>query len=228
MSKKVIDELENKKKKPKTNIVLLIVLILLFCFTLYITSKYVIKYNEDLKLTGNEEIIEITTKKINASIINNGFIDEQISNLNFNDEEKIVIEKENIIEIISSDNEDNTLKFNINYNILVNDFKMNAIPTNKSEVLVKFAYSFDGDEWIYINNVISTNNSNISPLIGNTYDIAGLVSNLRVVSNYELGIKNKEKTKMYWKCETIFKNIDKSETVKNFKADFTIDYKTNS
>lgn len=228
MSKRVIDEIENKKQKPKTNKVLLVVLILLFCFTLFITSSYIIKYNNELKINGNEEIIEITNKKINASIINNGTIDEKISSLVFEDEKKIVIEKENVIEIISSDDEDNTIEFNINYNILVNEFKTNLIPTNKSEVLVKFAYSYDGDNWTYINNVISTNISNISPLIGNTYDIAGLVTNLRVATNYELGMKDKEKTKMYWKSETIFKNLDQSEAVKHFKANFTIDYKTNS
>jgi len=228
MSKRVIDEIENKKQKPKTNKVLLVVLILLFCFTLFITSSYIIKYNNELKINGNEEIIEITNKKINASIINNGTIDEKISSLVFEDEKKIVIEKENVIEIISSDDEDNTIEFNINYNILVNEFKTNLIPSNKSEVLVKFAYSYDGDNWTYINNVISTNISNISPLIGNTYDIAGLVTNLRVATNYELGMKDKEKTKMYWKSETIFKNLDQSEAVKHFKANFTIDYKTNS
>ena len=70
MSKRVIDEIENKKQKPKTNKVLLVVLILLFCFTLFITSSYIIKYNNELKINGNEEIIEITNKKINASIIN--------------------------------------------------------------------------------------------------------------------------------------------------------------
>ena len=110
MSKRVIDEIENKKQKPKTNKVLLVVLILLFCFTLFITSSYIIKYNNELKINGNEEIIEITNKKINASIINNGTIDEKISSLVFEDEKKIVIEKENVIEIISSDDEDNTIE----------------------------------------------------------------------------------------------------------------------
>lgn len=227
MNKKVIDDIENKKQKAhKNNKVLFGVLSLLFCCTLYITSSYVVKYNKEVKFTDDGEKIEIITNKINATIINNGFIDENINSLIFKDKKQIIVEKENVIEIISSDAENSTIEFNINYNILTNEFKTNLIPTNKSEVLVKFSYSFDGDNWTYINNVISTNTSNISPLIGNTYDIAGVVTNIRVATKCELGMKNKEKTKMYWKSETIFKNLNQSEEVKNFKANFTIDYRT--
>lgn len=228
MNKRVINDIENKKKKPKTNKILLIILIMLFCFTLYITGQYIIKYNHDLKLKGNEEIIEITNSRINASIVNNGVIDENINNKSFKDGNEITIEKVNVIEIISSTEEDNKLLFDINYNINNNEFKSNVIPSNKSEVLVRFSYSYDEEEWFYINNVISTNTSNISPLIGNNYDISGLITNLRVATNFELSAKDKNKTKMYWKSETIFKNLNDNENIRNFKADFTIDYKTNS
>lgn len=214
--------------KSKTNKVLLIILILLFCFTLFITIQYIIKYQESKVITGNEEIIEIKTKDTSASIINNGLIEKKITTESFGEEDEIVVENINSIEMISNEKDHSTIKFDIKYNISKNDFYANVIPSNKSEVLVRFSYSFDMKNWTYINNVISTNTSNISPLIGNNYDIAGLVTNLNVATNFELSATNKREAVIYWRSETIFKNINKIEEVKELNADFIIEYKSSN
>ena len=39
-------------------------------------------------------------------------------------------------------------------------------------------------------------------------------------------LKEKEKVKMYWRSETIFKKINDKNTPRKFKADFTIDYES--
>ena len=228
MNKKVIDEIENKEQTASLNTILIVILIILFGVTLYITCRYIVEYQKNSELKVNQEVIKINTDQITASIINKGKIDEEITLQSYNENGEMVIEKINEIEIIAANETESKIEFDINYNILVNDFKVSAKPTNKSEVLVRFAYSFDGEEWTYINNVISTNTSNLSPLIGNNYDISGLITNLKVATNYELKPKDLNPLKMYWKSETLFKKIEEKENSKKFQANFTIDYDTNN
>jgi len=219
MSKK--GDIDNKVHK-----FLLVTLILLFFFTLFISISYIIKYTKESSLHKNGEIIEIKTEKINSTIINNGIIESIINKESFKDKNEIVLENINIIELKPNTKDNGKIKYDVKYNIYINDFKQNVISTRKSEVLVRFSYSFDNENWIYTNNVITTNTSNISPLIGNNYDISGITTNLNIATNQELSTTNNKATKMYWRSETIFKNNDDFEGNKNFKANFTIEYKT--
>ena len=221
MNKKVEENKENVTNE-NLNPFLLITLILLFCITLFISVKYIVKYHEGKKLNGTEQRIEIKTKDANASIIKNGMIEQVITNDSFKEEDEIILEKVNIIEMISNNDNENDISFNIKYDIIENDFKMNTNASNKSEVLVRFSYSYDNETWTYVNNALSTNNSNIMPLIGNNYDIAGLVTTLNIATDYKLSATNKEITKMYWRSETIFKNVNSSKKDRAFKANFTI------
>lgn len=218
---------ERASNNSEANRFLLVTLILLFCFTLFISIQYIAKYyiNQSPK---NGEVIEIKTKDASASIINDGSIKKTITEDSFTIDNEIIIEKINTIELISNDKEESSLKFDVRYDITKNDFKENIIPSNKSEVLVRFSYSYDNEEWIYINNVISTNTSNISALIGNNYDIAGLVTKLNVVTDFEITANNQKPTKMYWRSETIFKNLEDNETAKDLNANFTILYKSDN
>ena len=216
MDKKV----ENKNEANKF---LLVILSLLFCFTLYITLNYIGKYYVNKMPKNNEQLIEIKTDKVYASIINNGYVKKVIKEDSFLEENEIIIENINSIEVISNDENENKFKFNVRYDITKNDFRATTFSSNKSEVLVRFSYSFDKDEWIYINNAITTNTSNITPLIGNNYDIAGLISKLNVVTDFEITANNMKSTKMYWRSETIFKN-SKNKNSKEFNANFTIEY----
>ena len=206
----------------KTNLFLLITLILLFCLTLFISVNYIIKYYKGKKLKDAEQLIEITTQDVNASIINNGMIEQTITNKSFEEKNEIIVEKINVIEMISNNENENKVLFNIKYDIKENDFNVNANANSKSSVLVKFSYSYDMVEWHYINNVISTNTSNIMPLVENNYDIAGLTATLNVVTDFEMFATNKETKKMYWRSETIFKNVNQIKKNKTFKANFTI------
>lgn len=217
----------NKKvEKNEANKFLLVVLSLLFCFTLYITLNYVGKYYYNQKPKDNEEIIEVKTEKISASIINSGTIKQTISEDSFGDKKEIIIETIDSIEVLSNEDKENIFNYNVRYDITKNDFHANTILSNRSEVLVRFSYSYDNKEWIYINNAITTNTSNITPLIGNNYDIAGLITKLNVATNFEIKANNKNATKMYWRSETIFKNLDNLEDAKELNANFTIEYKT--
>lgn len=214
-------------KKNNTNKFLLITLIILFFITLYISIQYIIKYQVSKMPDENEQIIEIKTKETNATIINNGVIEKKIDNNTFASEKEVIIENINAIEMISNNNDHSSIKFDVKYNISKNDFKENDIANNNSEVLVRFSYSFDNKNWTYVNNVISTSSSNISPLIGNTYDIAGLVTDLKVATNYELSSNNKSSAIMFWRSETIFKDMKNNNNNKELKANFIIEYKSN-
>lgn len=221
MNKKVEENIEIVQNE-NSNPFLLITLILLFCITLFISVKYIVKYHEGKKLHGTEQRIEIKTKDANASIINNGSIEQVITSDSYKEDDEIILEKVNIIEMISNNEKENDISFDIKYDIIENDFKMNTNASNKSEVLVRFSYSYDNENWTYVNNALSTNNSNIMPLIGNNYDIAGLVTKLNIATDYKLSATNKELTKMYWRSETIFKNVNPIKKDKKFKANFTI------
>ena len=216
-----------KRKSSITNKCLLISLILLFFFTLYISIQYIMKYQEVKKPKENEEIIEIVTKESTGNIINNGIISEKITHDSFASKDEIVVENINIIKVRANEDKSSNIKFDVKYNIIKNDFFENLIPTNNSEVLVRFSYSFDNKNWTYINNVISTNSSNISPLVGNNYDIAGLITNLKVATNFELATTNSRKDAvMYWRSETIFNNLNNYINDKELEANFTIEYKS--
>ena len=87
-------------------------------------------------------------------------------------------------------------------------------------------YSYDNKNWEYVNNVISTTNSTLNPLMGSYYDISGLKENLKVLTNFEVNNKIDTTTTIYFKCETLIKNIEDS-IGKNIKAEFKVEYADN-
>jgi len=60
--------------------------------------------------------------------------------------------------------------------------------------------------------------------MGNYYDVAGLNTNLKIATNYEMKAESND-AKMYWRIETIIKNPKKKEINNNLKANFKIEYK---
>ncbi len=238
MSKKVEKTIDDKEDQEIRNIayfnnssqvVLLIVLIILFGFTFFCTLTYIGDYYKNKNdLNNNSEIININTNKSNATIINNSKIYKKISEQDINKDENIVLENKSEIEFSTNKNSltDGVVYFDVKYNITKNDFTYHAVATNKSDVLVKFYYSYDGKEWQSIKNVISVNDSTLSPLMGGYYDIAGLRGTLRVSTNNSLTSKPKESTKMYWKCETYIVNNEEN-LGKELAAEFKIEYKDN-
>ena len=214
----------NKKGKQNknSNKFLLITLTLLFMLTLYISIQYIVKYYNSQKLNNVDQIIEVKTKDTKVSIVNNGTIEKIITKDAFIKDKEIIIENIDSIEIMPNNKNESKTTFDIKYEILENHFKLNNSPSNKSEVLVRFSYSYDKENWTYVNNVISTNTNNIMPLTGNIYDVAGIATTLNVATDYELVSTNKETKKMYWRSETIFKNINNITEEKTFKANFTI------
>ncbi|MBE6157031.1 MAG: hypothetical protein E7161_04750 [Firmicutes bacterium] len=206
---------------------LLYTLILLF-FTLLCSSILIISYHIKSSRTNFGETIEITNLKNNVLIINNGKFDEKITDKSFENDNDLTIEKINTITLSTNKDskEKGIIKFNVKYEISENDFIKNEIATNYSELLVRFSYSFDNDNWIYVNNVISTSDSNIIPLMGNYYDIAGLNTTLHIATNYELTADINDSTKMYWRAETIIRN--KKNTNNNLGVNFKIEYKDNA
>lgn len=224
------EDLEIKKVayfKSSSQILLFVILILLFGLTFFSSLVYIGKYY--LNSNKDAEIIEIEDYKNNIFITNDGKINRSVTKKDIENKENIVIEKYATIELKTNknSNEDGKVLFNVRYDINENDFSINPISTNASDVLVRFAYSFDNEDWTYINNVISANDSNLSPLMGNYFDIAGLISNLKIITNYELTNKPNEMIKMYWKSETVIQS--KSENInKNLNVNFKIEYKENS
>ena len=114
--------------------------------------------------------------------------------------------------------------FNVKLNIDKNDFNHNALATTNSELLMKISYSYDNENWTYINNVLQTNNTTITPLMGNYYDIAGIESEIRISTKKELTAKLNESKKMYWKIETIIKKQNKEHVENNLQMNFYLEY----
>ncbi len=205
--------------------VLLAILIILFGFTLFTSLVYVGKYykqkNNEL---NSEEIIEIKHDNTKSVITNNGHIDKILTIEDDNNHEDVIVEKTNVIEITSED-EENLKKeyFNIRYEITENDFSKNIMATGDSDLLVRFSYSFDNEEWNYVTNAISYNDTNITPLVGSLYDISGLKGNIKVLTNFEMTSNPYEPVRVYWRCETIIKYKDEN-LGKKIQADFKISY----
>ncbi len=203
---------------------LLVILIVIFLVVLGITLAYIKKYYQ---VKGDAEILNVVNKNNHVSVINDGHIEEEITTNTFANDEDYVIKKINTLEMSTNKDKekDGIIYYDVKYNISENDFTSNSFATNDSEVLVRFSYSYDNENWEYVTNVISTTESTLTPLMGNYYDIAGLVSNLRVATNSEISSKPGKSNMIYWRSETIFKNKLRDSDSRKFTADFKIEYK---
>ncbi len=212
--------------KNSSQVILLFVLIILFGFTLFSSLVFIGKYYRDDN--KNAEVIEINNKNSRILITSLDDIDKKVLASDLESKEDIVLENTSNItfKTNSSAKEAGKIFFDVKYNILENNFYNNLIATNDSDLLVRFSYSFDNENWTYVNNVISTDSSNLSPLMGNYYDIAGLNTNLSIETNYELTTNPGEEKTMYWKSETIIKNAN-NNIDKSIKANFKVEYKEN-
>lgn len=213
---------ENGNYFPRLLIIFILLLIVILVSSFIFVNSYS-KYKND---TGMETI-EIKTNKNNILITNISDIKENITSASFNKTEDYIVEKINTITIktVKEEKKDSKILIDIKYNIKQNDFTRNELAKNDSEVVARFSYSFDGVNWTYTNNVISTDESTIIPLMGNYYDIAGIESNLKIATNYEIVNKSGETTKMYWRSETVFKNKKYKNNSNKFEAEFKIEYK---
>ena len=228
---KKYDDLEDKEIKKVANDAFdkydKFILCSFFFFMLIslITVLIVCVNNENNIFSEDKNIIEIKKYKDNILIINEGYINENITNEKFGEDSVYKIEKIISIQLKSDkNNEDSEIFYNLKYNILENDFEKNIIANNNSNVLIKFSYSYDKKNWKAINNVISTSESTINPLMGKSYDISGIIDNLKILTNYSLKAEDGSVNKIYWKSETIFQNKDNKNLNNHFKANFKIEY----
>lgn len=198
--------------------------VMLICSFIWVDTFY---KNRDRK---ENEIIEIKNDKNSILIVNNNSISENLTASSFDNKQNITIERINTLEIKTYEDADTNglIKYNIRYKIMENPFIKTTLDSTDSEILVRFSYSYDNEEWTYINNVISTDTSTIIPLMGKSYDIAGIKGTLKVATNEELETKPGESQKIYWRSETIIKNFKDESLVKNYKADFKIEYFANN
>ena len=224
------EDLEIKKIahfKNSQQILLLIILISLFTLTFFCTLFYIGKYYDaKIGVDKGGKILEIRTQYDNVLITNNGNIDKTIEEEDTKYNKEYLIEKYSTIKFTTKKDaeKDGVININVRYNITNNEFRNQTLASTSNDVLVRFMYSYDNENWEYINNVISTTDSTLNPLMGSYYDISGLTTNLKVSTNMEIKNKVGETTTMYWKCETLLKNI--SDNIgKNITADFKIEYK---
>lgn len=204
----------------------LVFLVIVFFLILITTLTYIFLYNKGKNVEDREKIIEISKGNNKVLISNVGEITETYSNEMFLNKEKITIERINSIELIAKENvlKEEKIYFNVKLNIDKNDFNHNALATTNSELLMKISYSYDNENWTYINNVLQTNNTTITPLMGNYYDIAGIESEIRISTKKELTAKLNESKKMYWKIETIIKKQNKEHVENNLQMNFYLEY----
>ena len=168
----------------------------------------------------NSNLIEFRTKNKKVSIVNNGKIRENINDNKFTDD-KYVLTKVNSLSVIS--NQDDNIKYNVRFNIYHNDYIKKNYSLADSDILAKFYYSYDNNDWTVINNVLRTQQGELKPMMGNNYDISSVVDNIKVSSDSILNVKKSEVTNMYWKVEITFRNNDDIVN-NNFIADFYIEY----
>lgn len=226
------EDLEIKRvayDKGPSQIWLLVILIMLFTLTFFCTLVYIGKYYEaKFSIDDNAKIMEIKTKDNHVLITNNGKINKTINEEDVKYNKEYLDEKVATLKFVTSKDalKDSKIHINIKYNISNNDFNRNVISSTNNDVLVRFMYSYDNENWEYVNNVISTTNSTLNPLMGSYYDISGLEENLKVLTNFEINNKIDTTTTIYFKCETLLKNIE-DNIGKNIEADFKIEYADN-
>ena len=223
------EDLEIKKVayfKGSSQVILLLVLILLFGFTLFNSLMYIGKYyNKQKNLIDGNETIEINKDDKRVFIVNSNNIDEKFTQKSTNNEDKVITNISSILLETDSDSKsDGIITYDVKYNITQNNFVSNLYSQNDSVLRVRFAYSYNNKDWIYITNAISTNEGALTPVIGNYYDISGLVTTLKIASGKELRSNIGEKNTVYWKSETLIKNSDENLN-KEIQASFKIEYK---
>ena len=233
-SKSKIDDAEDLEIKKVahsnkyTSLILLIILIVLFTLTLFCSIFYIRNYyDKKLNIKDNEEVIEVNNSNNRTLIMNNGpfekAIDDTITDKEVNIESFANVE----VNTKEDSKEDGRLMFDVKYAIEKNDFGYNSISSINSDVIVRFSYSFDNENWEDVNYIISTPTSTIGAITSNFYDVGGIVGDINVATNYELTSKPGESKKMYWKSETIIRNRE-STVGKVYKANFKIEYKASA
>ena len=226
------EDLEIKKVvyfRNSQQILLLVILVVLFTLTFFCTLVYIGKYYEaKFIIDSDTNIMEYKTKDNSVLITNNGEIDKTIDEEDTKYNKEYLIEKVATLKFVTKKDalEDGKIHVNIKYNIYNNDFDSNVISSTNNDVLVRFMYSYDNENWEYVNNVISTTNSTLNPLMGSYYDISGLKDNLKVLTNFEINNKIDTTTTIYFKCETLLKNIE-DNIGKNIQAEFKVEYANN-
>ena len=222
--KEDLDIKEMAYTHTKRETYLLYTVIIIFIFILcYLTFDFASKFaNKD-----NPVVYESGYNRNQVVIVNNGIIKEEVSNKSFtNNNNELVVEKINSIELIADKKLDKKaqIKYDLKYDISKNTFTNNLYSSSNSEVLLRISYSRDGENWTYINNVLSTPDSTINPLTGNYYDIAGIERELKILTGMQLEANINSSNKVYWRSETIFRKKDKNING-TLDANFKIEYR---
>lgn len=183
----------------------------------YIEKKSLFNDNKETKINSKDSKLIINNNSRVANYTNGGIVNSMnneatVSNMSYLD---LTVNEDSKSKVLYN--------YNVRYRIYANDYVSEN--ENDIKVYVRFAYSSDLENWTYINNVISTTSGTIMPSMGNKYDVTGLTSTLSVATNYEISGKPGKETKLYWKAETIYTNIDNEDAVsKNYEADFDVEY----
>lgn len=224
-------EIKNVAYSKPNKSMMVIILVIFFVLMLITTIFYIYTYNKnDKKLDNDKPVLKINNDKNDIFIINNGNFNQTISSKSFEESNSLKIEKINVIELWSKKDalDIQTVNFNVRLNIFENDFSKSTIANNNSELLMRVSYSYNNEDWTYINNVLTTDNTTISPLMGNYYDIAGINSKINIATNYKLSVKPSENIKMYWKLEIIIKKFKQNNKENELNANFYLEYKDNN
>lgn len=174
---------------------------------------------------GFNKTVEISSRDSKLVIFNDNYV-PSYKNAGIFNEDRTEATVQNVSRLELSLNKDLKSKVVYNYNVryrIYDNLSKYSIDNNPS-LLVKFSYSTDNKNWTYVNNVISTTNSTLMPLMGNYYDITGLETTLNVATNLEIAGKDETKT-IYWRAETFYKcldSVDSNLTLLN--ATFDVEY----
>ncbi len=222
----IIDEDKDIKSvaHSKRNYKLIVESIIFFMIMALVALMFMLDYYQDKNVKNKDKVIEYTTTNGRVLIINGGTLNEEVDSSKLDKKGQLSVERISTIEVIPND-EDEVVNFDIRYDIKENTFERNMIATNNSALLVRFSYSYNNEDWSYINNVVSTTSSTLTPLMGSYFDIAGLLGTLKISTNNEIKTEDKKPVKMYWRSETLFQSKRNLEYKGNINANLKIVYK---
>lgn len=220
-----LDKIAFKKVRFINKYIVFYIIIFIAIFICSIWQIY--NYVEKKKAyDGLNKVIEISSHDSKIAIFNDSNVPSYKTAGIFNETKTEAI-VQNIDKIELSLDKDLKSKVIYNYNVRYRIYDNSSVYSmdNEPTILVRFSYSTDNKNWVYVNNVISTTNSTLMPLMGNYYDITGLETTLNVATNLEISGKKETTKTIYWKAETTYKNLNNiNNDLDLLNATFDLEY----
>lgn len=224
----IIDSEEDSKIKDvagfnkKTNSIFLVVLILLLVSNVITTLVFGYIYFNNFD-NDNKERLTIANKDSYVVVLNDSNINFKLSSSDLElGTDKIYTNVDSISLTNKTKDTDVSYEYSVIYNISKNEFLKRNISGAYEDLYVAFSYSYDNENWNYINSSLTTSDSQINTVYGYYYNISGLETLIKVNTNDDIIAEKGESKTIYWRAETMIKPNDNTYDERSFTASFEI------